>query len=84
MYTFYFEKLEVWRDSIDFIKIIYRITKHFPEEEKFGITSQIRRAGVSISTDISEGNSRSTKRDQANFTNMAYSDGNDEPDHSFI
>ena len=72
MYRFYFEKLEVWKDSIEFIKFIYIFTKHFPEEEKFGMTSQIRRASVSISTNISEGSSRSTKKDQANFTNMAY------------
>lgn len=72
MYRFYFEKLEVWKDSIEFIKFIYLFTKLFPEEEKFGMTSQIRRASVSISTNISEGSSRSTKKDQANFTNMAY------------
>jgi four helix bundle protein len=73
MYTFYFEKLDVWKDSIELIKSVYQFTKYFPEEEKYGVTSQIRRSSISISTNISEGNSRSTRKDQANFTTMAYS-----------
>lgn len=73
MYTFYFEKLEVWKDAIQLIKEIYRLTLNFPDEEKFGIISQIRRAAVSISTNLSEGSGRMTSKDQANFTTNAYS-----------
>lgn len=73
MYTFYFEKLEVWKDSIEFIKSVYHLTKNFPADEKFGITSQMRRSSISVATNISEGNSRTTGKDQANFTTMSYS-----------
>jgi four helix bundle protein len=44
MKEFYFEKLEVWQESRSFVKEIYLITKSFPNEENFGITSQIKRA----------------------------------------
>lgn len=46
-YTFSFEKLNVWADSKELVKLIYLITKDFPSEEKFGLTSQLRRAAVS-------------------------------------
>lgn len=73
MYTFYFEKLEVWKDSRKFIKDIHLTSNNFPYSEKFGITAQIRNAAVSVSSNIAEGSSRSTKKDQANFTTMSYS-----------
>ena len=73
MYQFYFEKLEVWKDAIGFIKLIYRISRKFPDEEKFGIINQLRRASLSVSSNISEGNSRRTKKDQGYFTNIAFS-----------
>jgi four helix bundle protein len=73
MYTFYFEKLEVWKDSIELIKSIYQLTRQFPEDEKYGITSQIRRSSISVANNISEGNSRTTGKDQANFTTISYS-----------
>jgi four helix bundle protein len=73
MYIYYFEKMEVWKDAMQLIKFVYRITRHFPEEERFGITSQIRRSSISVATNISEGNSRSTGKDQASFTTIAYS-----------
>ena len=73
MYTFYFEKLEVWKDSKELVKDIYKITKDFPGHEVFGLTGQLRRAVISIPTNLAEGTSRSTKRDQANFTSIAYS-----------
>ena len=73
MYTFYFEKLEVWKDSKELVKDIYKVTKDFPGHEAFGLTSQLRRAVISIPTNLAEGTSRSTKRDQANFTSISYS-----------
>jgi four helix bundle protein len=73
MYTFYFEKLEVWKDSRKFIKDIYKISEKFPSREKFGMISQLRTAAVSIASNIAEGSSRSTKKDQANFTTISYS-----------
>jgi four helix bundle protein len=72
-YEYYFEKLDVWQLSRQLTKEIYRITNEFPSEEKYGLTSQIRRASVSVASNLAEGSSRSTKKDQANFTTMAYS-----------
>jgi hypothetical protein len=55
MYTFGFEKLEVWIESKELTKQIYKITVGFPDSEKFGLTSQLRRASVSICSNIAEG-----------------------------
>lgn len=72
-YTYGFEKLKVWLNSIALVKTIYSCTRNFPNEEKFGITSQIRRSSLSVPTNISEGVSRKTPKDQAHFTTIAYS-----------
>lgn len=73
MYVFSFEKLEVWKEAIELSKEVYKITSKFPTDEKFGLTSQIRRATNSISGNISEGTSRITAKDKAHFTTMAFS-----------
>lgn len=73
MKQYYFEKLEVWEGARIFAKDIYLITSSFPIEEKFGITSQIRRASLSICANIAEGTSRKTEKDKARFINMAFS-----------
>lgn len=72
-YIFSFEKLTVWIDSKELIKMIYLVTKKFPEEEKFGLTSQLRRASISVASNLAEGTSRITNKDKAHFTTMAYS-----------
>ncbi|MGQ2981970.1 four helix bundle protein [Flavobacterium sp.] len=72
MYVYSFEKLEVWVESKEFTKIIYKITSSFPDTEKFGLTNQIRRATVSICSNIAEGSGRSTFKDKAHFTTMAF------------
>ena len=68
---FNFEKLEVWRKSVDFADFVYRLTQVFPAEERFGITNQMRRASVSISSNIAEGTSRSSKLDYSRFVELA-------------
>ena len=72
MREFSFEKLEVWQIARKFTKEIYRISSGFPNEEKFGLVSQIRRAAVSVSSNIAEGSSRKSFIEQARFTEIAY------------
>lgn len=73
MYTYPFEKLDVWHLSKKLVVTIYSITKGFPADEKFGMVNQMRRAAVSVSSNIAEGSSRNSQKDQANFYGMAYS-----------
>ena len=64
---FNFEKLDVWQKAIDFADFIYSETRRFPNEERFGLTNQMRRAAVSISSNIAEGSSRMSQIDFARF-----------------
>jgi four helix bundle protein len=73
MYTYPFEKLDVWRLSKNLVVNVYKITEKFPSEERFGLINQMRRAAVSISSNLAEGSGRKTAKDQAYFYNMAYS-----------
>ena len=73
LYTFGFEKLEVWKMSRNINKTVYQITNEFPQDEKFGLISQIRRASVSVSSNIAEGSARNSKKDQARFYQFAFS-----------
>ncbi|GAA4884795.1 four helix bundle protein [Flaviramulus aquimarinus] len=72
-YMFSFEKLNVWIDSKELVKLIYLITKEFPSEEKFGLKNQLRRASVSVASNLTEGTSRNTNKDKAHFSTMAFS-----------
>lgn len=65
------KNLQVWRKSISFVKDIYLITRAFPREEMFGLTSQLRRAAVSIPSNIAEGNGRESKKDLIRFLYIA-------------
>jgi four helix bundle protein len=67
-----FENLEVWQMSRELVKEIYQITSTFPNEEKFGLTSQLRRASVSVSSNIAEGSTRWSKKDQSRFYEIAF------------
>jgi four helix bundle protein len=68
-----FEKLRVWQKSREFVKRIYLLTGNSPKNEKFGIVSQLQRAAVSISSNIAEGSSRTSGKDQGYFLQVAYS-----------
>ena len=67
-----FENLEVWQKSRHLVKSVYLLTSSFPEEEKFGLTSQMRRASISISSNIAEGSTRWSRKDQARFYEIAF------------
>ncbi|MCF6132339.1 four helix bundle protein [Flavobacterium wongokense] len=73
MYTFSFEKLDVWMETKEFSKAIYEITSHFPDTEKFSLSSQLRRASISIASNIAEGSARKSYKDKAHFTSLAFS-----------
>ncbi|HEY3103531.1 MAG TPA: four helix bundle protein [Pyrinomonadaceae bacterium] len=61
------EKLDVWKKSIDFVVNLYKATEAFPKEERFGLTSQLRRAAVSIPANIAEGAARRSDKEVAHF-----------------
>jgi len=69
--VFNFEKLDTWHEAITFADSVYRITRHFPDEERFGLTNQMRHAAVSISSNIAEGSSRSSRPDYIRFLEIA-------------
>jgi four helix bundle protein len=64
--------LIVWQKAMDLVEMIYCTTKAFPREEIYGLTSQLRRAAVSIPSNIAEGNGRNSTRDYIHFLGMAY------------
>jgi four helix bundle protein len=68
---FGFEKLDVWQKAIDFADVVYSTTRQFPSDERFGLTNQMRRAAVSISSNIAEGSSRNSRKDFARFIEIA-------------
>lgn len=66
-----FRKLEIWVDAVRFAGIIYKTTSDFPNQEKYGMVSQMNRAVVSIASNISEGCSRRTNIEFSRFLDMA-------------
>ena len=68
---FNFEKLESWHRAIDFADLIYSSTSDFPREGLFGLAMQMRRAAVSVSSNLAEGSSRSSRVDFARFAEIA-------------
>jgi four helix bundle protein len=67
-----FETLDVWKETRKLTLKIYQLTKKFLSEEKFGLISQMRRASISISSNISEGSSRQSLKDQARFSEISF------------
>ena len=67
-----FTDLNAHKEAHKLVLIIYNTTKNFPQEEKYGLTDQIRRAAVSIASNIAEGFSRSTVKDKCQFYSIAY------------
>jgi four helix bundle protein len=67
-----YQNLIIWQKAIDLVKQIYTITNNFPKSELYGLTSQIRRASVSIPSNIAEGHGRRTSKEFAQFYSVAY------------
>lgn len=66
-----FTELKVWERSHQLVLTIYRLTAHFPQAEVFGLTSQLRRACVSVPANVAEGAKRRSQKDFAHFLNIA-------------
>ena len=73
MKVYSFEKLECWQQARQLAVWTYGITQKFPAEEKFGMVSQMRRAAISIASNLAEGSSRKTAKDKNHFSIIAYS-----------
>jgi four helix bundle protein len=65
------EKLEIWQEAVEIVRILYELTKSWPREEMYGLTSQIRRAAVSIPANIAEGVGRRTAGEMSRFAQIA-------------
>lgn len=72
MYLKSYKELIVWQRSIDLVKEVYAITRGFPRDETYGLTIQIRRAAVSIPSNIAEGYSRKNRKEFVQFLRISY------------
>jgi len=66
-----YKELKIWQKSVELAVKVYQITKDFPKEELYGITSQIRRSAISIASNIAEGAGRNSKKDFNNFLGIS-------------
>ncbi|MEJ7626506.1 MAG: four helix bundle protein [Ferruginibacter sp.] len=73
MKVYSFEKLECWQHARHLANWVFVTSKSFPQDEKFGIISQMRRATVSIASNLAEGSSRLSKKEQSHFSTISYS-----------
>lgn len=67
-----FKELIVWQKSMNLVEKVYRISKNFPQQEQYGLTSQMRRAAVSISSNIAEGYGRKSSKEYGQFYSISY------------
>jgi len=65
------KRLDTWKQSMDFVSLIYQQTMHYPREEEFGLKSQLRRAAVSVPSNVAEGLTRKSHIDKLHFLNIA-------------
>jgi len=66
-----FKKLKIWLHSMEYVTTIYKVTKEFPNDEKFGLTSQMRRCSISIPSNIAEGSSRKSSKHFDHFLTIS-------------
>ena len=67
----YHKDLEAWKKSVELVTEVYNITKTFPEDEKYGMVSQIRRAAISIPSNIAEGAARNSNKEMLRFLDIS-------------
>jgi len=72
MKLYSFEKLDVWQRSRVLVFMIYKLTKTYPKDERFGLVSQLRRASVSVSSNLAEGSGRASFKEQARFSEISF------------
>ncbi len=70
-----YKELNVWKKSVDLVIEIYKLTEYFPKSEIYGLTNQIRRAAISLPSNIAEGYSRRHKKEYIQFLRIAFGSG---------
>lgn len=70
-----YKELIVWQKAMDLVLKVYKLVSKFPKEETYGLSSQIKRAVISIPSNIAEGRNRGTRKDFINFLRIAYGSG---------
>lgn len=70
-----YRELHVWQRSVELVSAVYKLTEHFPKSELFALTSQMRRASVSIPSNIAEGFSRKSRPEYIHFLRIAFGSG---------
>jgi len=71
-FTYQFEKLEAWQESRKLVVEVYKLLRKFPQEERFALCDQLRRAVISIPSNIAEGNGRISIKEHVHFLEIAY------------
>ncbi len=66
-----YKELKIWKDGCSLVKIVYKVTKNFPSSEMYGLVSQMRRAAVSVPSNIAEGTGRASDKDFSRFLKIA-------------
>jgi len=74
-YVVTYKDLIVWQKSVELVVSVYQLTNKFPDTEKYGLTAQMRRAAVSIPSNIAEGRRRGSRKDYRKFLIIAYGSG---------
>jgi four helix bundle protein len=72
-----YRDLIVWQKAMDLVVVVYRLTDKYPKEEMYGITAQMRRAAISIPSNIAEGTRRGSKKDFRQFLLIAFGSGSE-------
>lgn len=79
-----YKNLKIWKEAALFSVELYKVTSMFPKDEIYGLTNQLRRASVSISSNIAEGSKRTTKKDFKSFLAIAHGSGAEVESQLFI